>query len=105
MPTTKTSPEATGLGKLYEWLWRDILKLTKPITYHCRAFYHGNPLIVMLAWVFTALGLSGHLDWALAVGIFGGVIMGHFWWGEQYCKEHGGPRRLLKAVGNKIRNG
>ena len=76
------------LDKWYQWLWKDVLHSTKPITEHCRVFYHNYPLIVILLvstfsapmWLYLSLGTVG----IIYGSAFGGIVLGHFFWGAPH---------------------
>ena len=70
------------LGRIYEYLWRDWLKLDRPITYIIIDEQKQSPLAFML--LFLTLGIvvgkyARHHWWQLLI-VFGlGILCGHFW--------------------------
>ena len=71
------------VARFYHWLWRDCLKLPKPITHITRDDTKENPLL----YIITALLLGVALvkfskdKWYLClIWLLIGIILGHIYW-------------------------
>ena len=71
------------LARAYEYLWRDVLKLDKPITNLTQDEQRANPLAFML--LFLALGIimvkwSKAHWWQCLIAFLCGILVGHLFW-------------------------
>ena len=82
-----TNRPRTTLDRWYEWFWRK-LGSTKPITEHCRAFYHNYPLIIILFVGVAGYAMGHYLGVTEALvyagWVFLGIVLGHFFWGAPH---------------------
>jgi O-antigen/teichoic acid export membrane protein len=84
----------------YKWLWKRIGG--RPWTYIMRDFAYQNPIFLVLGFFLVGFVLGKYFHWSYVVPIFGGILLGHLFWGTKWRKHEGeivtvhGKRRRIK---------
>lgn len=77
----------------YEWLWKDILHLPKPITLVLRDWFSWPlPLFLILVGMVVGHYIPAEVKWWwIVVAMFIGILFGHIFWPTKDEDEESSP--------------